>query len=235
MIRLGYIQYQLKSYIRSWTFIPPVTLFGAWIIIFYTYSGVPIMSSYAVTCISLYLVMTWVAMTVFSLDDETEKNLLIVQLSSKFVYLYGKWVVCFLFAFMMGMVAILYPLLFSIFNEQIQMTQMSVVIYGHVVSALFGILVGSFFSIIKLKSKRFTWLSAMFVIAVSLAAEGIVEKGAILQWIILPFPPVIQIITHFTDDALYRVGTDFWLDAIWTIVYLLLAFVLTIRVFLKKE
>ncbi|GKV67093.1 MULTISPECIES: hypothetical protein [unclassified Sporosarcina] len=193
------------------------------------------MSSYAVTCISLYLVMTWVTMTVFSLEGETEKNLLIVQLNSKQAYLYGKWIVCFIFALGMGIIVIMYPLLFSIFKDQIQTIQMGVVIYGHLASALFGILVGSFFSFLKLESKRFTWLSAMFVIAVSLAGAGIVEKASIFKWFILLFPPVIHVIKHFTDDVSYSVGNDFWMDAIWVIAYLVLVFILTRRLFLKKE
>lgn len=235
MIMPGYIKYQLISYIRSLTFIPPITLFGAWIIIFYTYSGVPILSSYAVTCISLYLIMTWVAMSVFSLEENGEKDLLIVQLKSKRLYLYGKWFVCFLFAFVMGMSAIVYPLTFSIFKEDIQMLQLGVVIYGHLVSAIFGILLGSFFSIIKKDSKRFAWLSSMFVIAVSLAGEGIAEKLSIFKWILLPFPPITQVIIHFTDDALYGIAMDFWMDAMWIVVYIILAFILTIRLFIKKE
>ena len=94
----GFIRYQFSSYLRSLTFIPPLTSFIGWIILFYTYSGVPIMSSYAVTCISLYLVMTWVAMNVFALELESEKNLLFVQLPSKRDYLWGKWIVCLLIA-----------------------------------------------------------------------------------------------------------------------------------------
>ena len=98
----GFIRYQFSSYLRSLTFIPPLTLFIGWIFVFYTYSGVPIMSSYAVTCISLYLVMTWVAMSVFALELESEKNLLFVQLPNKRDYLWGKWIVCFLIASVLG-------------------------------------------------------------------------------------------------------------------------------------
>ncbi|MCG3089838.1 hypothetical protein [Sporosarcina cyprini] len=235
MIQPGFIQYQMKSYLRSLTFIPPVTLFGAWVIIFYTYSGVPIMSSYVITSVSMYLVMTWVAMNVFSLEEETEKNLLIVQLKGKRAFLIGKWVVCFLVAAVLGSFALVYPLVFSIFKEPIQPVQLMAAIYGHLVCASFGILVGSFFSTLNIESKRFAWLSAMFVIVISLAAEGIVEKASFFKWLLLPFPAIYQVILHFTDDTPYVVGDSFWLDTLWVMVYVAAGLFLTMKLFLKRE
>ncbi|MDW0116812.1 hypothetical protein QTL97_07700 [Sporosarcina thermotolerans] len=230
----GFIRYQFGSYLRSLTFIPPLTLFIGWIIVFYTYSGVPIMSSYAVTCISLYLVMTWVAMNVFALEGESEKNLLFVQLPNKRDYLWGKWVVCFLVASILGLIAIAYPMLISSFKGTVRLVHIGAAIYGHLFFAVFGIIVGSFFSNIKMESKKFAWLSAMLVIAVSIAYEGIVEKVYIFKWILLPFPPVSQFLMHFTDDALL-IDKNFWLDAAWVVCYSFIYFLVITRMFYRKE
>lgn len=229
----GFIRYQFSSYIRSLTFIPPLTIFIGWIILFYSYSGVPIMSSYAVTCISLYLVMTWVAMNVFALEGESEKNLLFVQLPSKRDYLWGKWVVCFLIALILGFIAIVYPLLLKSFKETPQFVHISLAIYGHLFFAAFGIIVGSFFSNSKVESKKFAWLSVMLVVAISIAQEGIIEKANIFKWLLLPFPPVSQILLHFTDEALF-IGKGFWVDAAWVVCYSLIYFLLITRMFYRK-
>ena len=191
---------------------------------FYTYSGVPIMSSYAVTCISLYLVMTWVAMNIFALELESEKNLLFVQLPSKRDYLWGKWIVCLLIASVLGFVTIVYPLLLNSFKEAAQFVHVSTAIYGHLFFAIFGILVGSFFSNTKVESKRFAWLSAVLVIAISIAEEGIIKKGPIFEWLLLPFPPVAQILLHFTDDIWQSVKTFGWMrfgSFIYTSIFVL--------------
>ncbi|MBD7985267.1 hypothetical protein H9649_11770 [Sporosarcina sp. Sa2YVA2] len=235
MIRAGFIHYQLKSYLRSLTFIPPVTMFVAWIVIFYTYSGVPIMSSYVITSVSLYLVMTWVAMNVFSLETATEKNLLFVQLKSKHAYLLGKWAVCFLAALVLGAIAILYPLIFSMFKEPIQSVQFIVAVLGHLVAAVFGMLIGSFFSITKLESKRFAWLSSMLVIVVSLAKEGIVEMAHFFQWILLLFPPIHQVMRHFTDETPYVIANGYWVDALWILVYVVGGYTVTLALFKRRE
>lgn len=229
----GFIRYQFSSYIRSLTFIPPLTIFIGWIILFYSYSGVPIMSSYAVTCISLYLVMTWVAMNVFALEGESEKNLLFVQLPSKKDYLWGKWVVCFLIALILGFIAIVYPLLLKSFKETPQFVHISLAIYGHLFFAAFGIIVGSFFSNSKVESKKFAWLSVMLVIVISIAQEGIIGKAYIFKWLLLPFPPVSQILLHFTDEALV-IDKDFWMDAAWVGCYSFIYFLLITRMFYRK-
>jgi hypothetical protein len=174
--------------------------------------------------------MTWVAMNVFSLEEESEKNLLFVQLPSKKDYLWGKWVVCFLIASLLTLFAIAYPFLMSSFKEAVQLVHISVAIYGHLFFAIFGIVVGSFFSNIKVESKRFAWLSVMLVIAISVAQEGIIEKAYIFKWILLPFPPVSQILLHFTDEAL-SIGKDFWLDAAWVVCYSCICLLVITRMF----
>lgn len=229
----GFIRYQLSSYVRSLTIIPPLTLFIGWIILFYTYSDVPIMSSYAVTCISLYLVMTWVAMNVFALEGESEMNLLFVQLPSKRDYLWGKWVVCFLIALILGFIAMVYPLLLNSFKETPQFVHLSLAIYGHFFFAVFGILVGSFFSNSKVESKKFAWLSVMLVIAISIAQEGIIGKANIFKWLLLPFPPVSQILLHFTDESLV-IGKGFWMDAAWVVCYSFILLLVITRMFYRK-
>ena len=87
------------NYIRSLRMIPPITIFCVWIIVLYIYKGVPILSSYAVTSITVYLIMTWLTMTVFSIEEESEKHILFVHLGNKKLYLWGKWATCFVFLF----------------------------------------------------------------------------------------------------------------------------------------
>lgn len=229
-----FIQYQFISYIRSLTFIPPLTVFIGWIILFYTYTGVPIMSSYAVTCVSLYLIMTWVAMSVFSLEEDGEKNLLFVQLPNKVQYLLGKWIVCLLIASFLGLYAIVYPLAINSFIESADFTYISIAIYGHLFFAVFGIFIGSFFSNTKVESKRFAWLSAMLVIAISIAQEGIIEKAIVFKWILLPFPPVAQVLRYFTDEA-FHIGKDFWMSAAWVVCYSLISGFVIMRIFMRRE
>lgn len=230
----GFIRYQVISYIRSLKFIPPLTVFGAWIFVFYAYSGVPVMSSYAVTCLAVYLTMVWIAMSVFSLETSNERNLLLVQLPQQSMYFWGKWLVCLFAAISLIAFAIGYPIFIDSFKEAVQPIHLSLAIYGHVILALFGISVGVFFANTSVSSRKFAWLSAMLITVVSIAAEGIIEKVGWLQWVLLLVPPVTKVIGYLGDSML-RLDWDFWVDTLWGIGYFVVSLFVVYRMFRRKS
>ncbi|GIN84176.1 ABC transporter permease [Heyndrickxia sporothermodurans] len=232
---IGFINYQWKSYIRSLKIIPPLTVFLGWIILFYTYKNVPILSSYAVTSIVSYLVLTWIAMGIFSIEDTNEKPLLFVQLTTKYYYLVGKWVVCLLITLILTLFSILYPILMNNFTGPIKPIHIGLSIYSHLVLALFGILVGSFFSVTSFATKKYAWLSAMLVIVVSISYEGIVEKVVWLKWVLIPFPPVVFITKYMSTTDTVHIGSDFYVHFLYAIIYITIGLIIVVKMFLKKE
>lgn len=232
---IGFIHYQFKSYIRSLKIIPPFTVFAGWIFILYAYSGVPILNSYAVSSIAIYLVMTWVAMSSFSIEEETEKNLLFVQLNSKRRYLWGKWTICLVFVFLFMVISILYPILMDNFKGAIKPIHIGLSLYSHLILAWFGVLVGSFFSVTSFATKKYAWLSAMLVLVVSISYEGLVEKVSVLKWGLLFLPPVTSVIKYLNVGDKLELENQFWLLAAWAIVYSFLGTILVVKLFLKKE
>ena len=231
----GFIRYQFISYIRSLKIIPPLTVFGAWVFILYAYKEVPILSSYAVTSIVIYLVMTWVAMSVFSIEEESEKHILFVQLGSKNRFLWGKWFICLMVALLLEALAISYPVLMNNFKGVIKPFHYGLAIYSHSFLALFGILVGTFFSVTSYASKKYAWLSAVFVIVVSLAYEALVSKLVLLKWVLMIFPPAVNVIRYLSNGDIVDIKMDFWLYASWSIVYILIGVIVIIKMFLMKE
>ncbi|MFJ8063539.1 hypothetical protein ACIQYS_02775 [Psychrobacillus sp. NPDC096426] len=230
----GFIKYQLKSYIRSFKIIPPAATFFIWIVILYHYSGVEILSSYAVTSIALYLVTTWISMNLFSMEEEAEKNILFVQVG-KVRYSLGKWIIGMLIAMVFMLFAILYPLLLDSFKEAVQPIHLGLSIFIHLLLAAFGILVGSFSSISSFIPKRYTWLSAVLVIAVTLSYDGLVEKLSLLKWLLIVLPPVVNVINFFVMDDLKHFGKEFWIMSSFAILYSTIAFYVLMKLFIKKE
>ena len=230
----GYIKYQYKSYLRSFKIIPPAATFFIWIFVLYHYSGVEILSSYAVTSIVLYLVTTWISMNLFSMEEESEKNLLFVQIG-KVRYLLGKWIISMLLAIVLMLFAIFYPILLDSFKEAVQPIHLVLSIFIHLLLAIFGILVGSFSSITSLIPKRYTWLSAVLIIAISLSYDGIVEKLSFLKWLLILFPPIVNVINFFEPDDLNHFGKEFWIISSFAAIYSIIAFFALVKLFLKKE
>lgn len=231
----GHIRYQFINYIRSFKIIPPLTIFLAWIIILYFYEGVPILNSYAVTSVAIYLIMTWVSISIFSVEEESEKHILFVQSRSKYRYLWGKWVISFIIALALILYAIVYPILMGNFTEPVKLIHLSLSIYSHVFLASFGILVGSFFSVTSFAGKKYSWLLAISVIIISISYEGIVEKFSLLKWILILFPPVANVIKYLKSDDLIHIGTEFSLLVAFVFIYTSIGFVFVGRMFLNKE
>ena len=84
---IAFIQYQYKKYLRSYQFIPPMMIFITWIIIQYLYSGQPILSSYASSCLVLLIISCWLTINILNLETLNEKYLLFIQFESKLKYL----------------------------------------------------------------------------------------------------------------------------------------------------
>ncbi|WP_177184452.1 hypothetical protein [Psychrobacillus sp. OK032] len=173
-------------------------------------------------------------MNIFSIEEESEKNILFVQVG-KVRYLLGKWIISILIAIVFMLFAILYPLLLDSFKEVVQPIHLGLSIFVHLLFSIFGILVGSFSTITSFIPKRYTWLSAVLVIAITLSYDGIVEKLSLLKWLFIVLPPVVNVINFFEMDDLNYIGKEFWIISSFAILYSTIAFYVLMKLFLKKE
>ncbi|MBP2242809.1 hypothetical protein J2Z40_003390 [Cytobacillus eiseniae] len=229
----AFIRYELMSFIRSLKFIPPAVLYLAWIFILYAYKNVPVLSSYGVSSICLYLTMTWIAMVMFSLEVESEKHILFTHLRSKERFLCGKWLTCLIVMVPIMLFAIFFPIITGSFNEGMKGDYYALAFFSHIVFAILGILVGSLFSATFLATRKYAWLSAVFFLVCSLASKALIETLEILKWIVWIFPPVFKIIDHMSNDFIGNMS--FWFDNIFVFIYIIFSTFILIYLFLKKE
>lgn len=232
---LAFIRYQIISFIRSMTFIPPAVIFFAWIFILYAYKNAPILSSYGVSSIALYLCMTWITMAIFRLEEESEKHILFTHLCGKMKFFIGKWLTALISMLPLALFSILYPLVTSSFHGEMTISLFTMTVYSHMIFAIFGVIVGTFFSATVLAMKKYAWLSAVFALVVSLAAKSLLETFEPLKWILWIFPPIFSVIEHMGDVDLIIIGQGFFVDLMITLVYVVGFSCLTLLLFLKRE
>ena len=230
----AFIHYQIISYVRSLKFIPPFVIFGAWVFILYAYKNVPILSSYAVSCIAIYLIITWITMSIFTLDEESEKHILISHLRKKVSYLFGKWLAILVIMIPLLLFAVFFPIITDSFHGNMSLKLYIFTFYSHFVFATFGIVVGTLFSATKLATKKYAWLSAVFIIVVSLASKSIIEIIAFSKWVLWIFPPVYKVIVYMGEDQLL-INKLLIIDSLFVSIYLIISAVLLIPLFVKKE
>lgn len=231
----AFIKYQLKSYLRSLKIIPPVTIFLAWVFILYAYKNVEILSSYAVSSIALYLTMAWVAMTIFSLEEESEKHILYANLGTKLKYLVGKWITCTIIWLPLFLFAEFYPIIMGNFKGSLSGVHYGLSLNSHLILGLFGMLVGTLFSATRFATKKYAWLSAVLVLVISLAYESLVELTVWMKAVLWVFPPVISVISHLSIGDVVDVGHEFWLNQALVVGYGLMGGMLLIWLYLRKE
>ncbi|KAA0549524.1 hypothetical protein FZW96_06360 [Bacillus sp. BGMRC 2118] len=231
---LAFIRYQFISFGKSLKFIPPVAIFCTWVFILYTYKNVPILSSYAVSSIAIYLIMTWITMTIFTLDEESEKHILISHLGRKVNYLFGKWLTVLVIMIPLLLFAIFYPIIADSFIGNMSPKLYLYTFYSHLIFVAFGIIVGTLFSATKLETKKYAWLSSVLIIVVSIGSKSIIEVMPFFKWILWTFPPVFKVIGYMEEDQLL-ISKPFIFDSIFVVAYIILGAAMLIPLFLKKE
>ncbi|MGN7477983.1 hypothetical protein ACTHOQ_09005 [Solibacillus silvestris] len=231
----AFIQYQLISFVRSLKFIPPFIAFFVWVFILYAYKNVPILSSYGASSIAMYLIMTWITMSIFTLDEESEKHILISHLKRKVSYLFGKWLTILVVMLPLLLFAIFFPIITESFKGNMSLMLYAYAFYSHLVFMTFGILVGTLFSATKLATKKYAWLSAVLIIVISLSAKSIIEISLFFKWILWVFPPVFKVIGYMEGEDQVLINIPVILDSVFVVIYIIIGTVILISLFMKKE
>lgn len=231
----AFVRYQVTSFIQSLKIIPPTAMFFAWIFILYAYKNVPILSSYGVSSIAMYLTMTWVTMSIFTLEEDSEKHILFFQLGGKGRYLLGKWLTIFSIMIPYLLLAIFFPIVTNSFNGNMTILLYIIAFYSHVVFSVFGILVGTLFSATTFSGKKTAWVSAVFIIVLSLASKSIIELFPFLKWVLWFVPPVFQVIEHMEGGSELVLQDSIAMDVGLVILYIIIGAAVLVPLFRKKE
>lgn len=232
----SFVMYQLKNYIRSLMFIPPVALYISWIGILYAYSNMDILGSCANSAVGLYLIMTWISMNVSRLEEAAEKHILIVHLRQKEHFLYGKWLTCLVMMIPLIIFAHFYPIISNSFTVSLTTPDHILSLYCHVGLGILGILTGSFFAVTKITETRYVWLLCALTVTTSLAYSQISEllpKGiAIVLWVL---PPLRFLYEPLKESGANGLPVGFLASCSLAIFYMLLAGIVILKMFMKNE
>ncbi|WP_458413733.1 hypothetical protein ACNQFZ_02200 [Schinkia sp. CFF1] len=174
-------------------------------------------------------------MNVFSLEDESEKHILYVNLGGKRRYFSGKFIVCFIFIIGLTLFSHLYPIVTDSFRGEVQLLHHFLSLYSHIVLGILGAILGAFFSSTYISGTRNAWLLAALVIVLSIGYESIVESMPYLKWLFVILPPVTSVISDLSTGDDILLGTSFWISFSWIMVYAVAGFAIVSMLFLKFE
>lgn len=224
------ITYSLHDYLRSHKYFPPTCMFIVLIFVFYTYKPNPVIDSYAVTALMVYVISAWLCISVLSLDPPRQAEIFVLQLGSWNRYYLGKLLTVFILSVVLTTYVILYPILFNMFEEPVTATTGLVAFMNHLFSGILGISVASLFSKVITKSAVNSFGGLSLVIVVSLAALGI--SGMLpsslnqLVWIIPPATATQGPLYNWNGEDLQGLPM---FPFIWIIIYSFLLVILFLQ------
>ena len=232
----AYVLYQLKSYIRSYLFIPPITLYSVWVIILYAYSSNDILASYIQSAVVLFFVAAWMTMNIFRLDETAEAHMLLVHLRQKEHYLYGKWLVSLLMLILLLLFAHFYPIVSNSFTQPLTSANHILSLYSHAGLGGLGILVGSFFTATKINSSKYIWLMTALTATAALAYPKMVEIfPAGISWILWILPPLRFFYEPLQEAGATGLPSGFLASFSLGACYLVVVTVVTLKLFMRNE
>lgn len=190
---------QLQSFSRSYRWVAPYVSFLAMLGIVYAYRGLPVLSSYAVTSVIVYVFAVWLTMLVWTMEQTSERHIVQTHVASKRTYWYGKGAASFLIVCPLIALALVVPLLAGNFRETGPLHWYALASTSHVVLAWCGVVVGTACYGTGLATKKYTALVALGLIVYSLSFDVLIETYpfvAITSWVT---PPLFRVLRYLTE------------------------------------
>jgi hypothetical protein len=210
------IRYHFIHYLRSFTYIHPLTLFIFTVMLNYTYKPNPIYDSYSFTSLALFFMMGWFTVTVFHSEDKGQKEITLLHAGSPWRYHLALYIVCVIIAFSLSLVSVLYPFVFQAFGEAFYPAHFFLGFLSNFSLAILSIGVSAIFTRELVRHSLNTWWGVLSILILSLAASAFPETG-LLDWL---WPPVeLSLSMMNISDGVTFIPLRFYWQYGWIILY----------------
>lgn len=202
---ISMIRYLLASYTRSYRYFAPLAFIMISVMLIYSYRPNPIMSSYAVTSALLFIGSAWLGLNFFNHDQGRQSMLLIIHSGRPIRYYAAQFVTAALLSMVFSLFAVLYPVVFGMFDKPISLSEFALGLMGHVALALLGISISAFFQFGFIENQGRAAGLLIILMVISLAGQTLQQKiPSDFGFIIYVLPPVstmIDLFMHIEDRA----------------------------------
>ncbi|GGJ99966.1 ABC transporter permease [Lentibacillus kapialis] len=185
------ISYYFLDYIKSYRYVPPLTIYLVALFLNYTYKPNPVLSSTAVTALYLFLLMVWFTLSFFHTEDPTQQHLTILHAKSKVKMFLSKYMTMFLCVIVLSVFSVAYPVVFGMFGADISILKLIIGVLNHFFLGVLSVSMAALFTREIIKNPGTGWLGVSFVLLVSIASTGLRHAlPNFLQWTVWVLPPV---------------------------------------------
>lgn len=210
------IRYHFIHYLRSFTYIPPLTLFIFTLMLNYTYTPNPIYDSYSFTSLALFFMMGWFTVTVFHNEDREQKEITLLHAGRPWRYYLALYIVCMLISLLLSLVSVLYPIVIDAFGAEIYPAHFFLGFLSHFCLAVLSIGLSAIFTRELVRHSLNTWWGVLSILILSLAASAFPETG-LVDWL---WPPVgLSLSMMSISDDVTVIPFRFYWQYSWILLY----------------
>lgn len=225
------VNYLLKSYIRSHRYFPAIVFFLLCIMILYSYKPNPVVETYALSAVFLYIISAWICYSFLNSTNRIHGQIISLHAGSIRTYLIGKIVMVCMLCFCLCILAVLYPLATNMFDEPLTLKMWLLALAIHFEISLLGIIIPLFFNRSFIKSGSFSISCILIILVITLAKNGIIETyGSWLIYLFWLMPPAFQMINMFSAFDNYS-SLSIFASLFFPILY----FMVCVLIYLKLQ
>lgn len=229
------IRYTLISLIKSYKYVPPLTVYVITLVMVYDYRPNPIFNSYMLTSILLYLIMTWITITIFNGEDIVQQQITVFHANSLLKYFFSKYVSTLIIGSLLSILSTLYPIIFNEFNSEVSAFHVLLGLLTHLCLTYLSICIAALFSRGMISHASNQWLGLLLTDTIFLALPAL--RSYLPEAIFILFPPITGIMQLTgINDNLNNFSDTFFFNYFWAFLYgLPLIFIFYIIVRTKRK
>ncbi|KGR85774.1 hypothetical protein [Lysinibacillus odysseyi] len=225
----GLLHYQFISYLRSYQYVPPLSLFIILLIVNYTYTPNPILDSYSFTSLMLFFIMGWFTVTIFHVEDPGQKQITLLHSQSLSKYYVSLYLLAALIGLFLSIVAVASPIAFGAFGVKTRILHVLLGVLSHFSLAFLSIGLSAVFTRDIVKKRINTWWGVLSVLVISLSLVAFKASFLQVKGLIWLVPPVyLPLEMMASDDSLPFIPEVFY----WRFGFVFLYGIFFIAIFL---
>lgn len=195
------ITYQLRDYLRSYNYVAPFSVFIIMLTVNYAFYPNPVLSSYGVTAIYLYIITAWITVTFFHTEDSIQQGITIIHTGSENKYFVSKYLSLLFITIVCAVISVVYPVVFGMFSEQVTIESLTIGFLTHLLLGVLAISIGALFTRNIVETKSNQWLGIILVLVVSISSLGIQQLlPPSWEYLLLLIPPISEVIVQMNDS-----------------------------------
>ncbi|MWV43449.1 hypothetical protein GRF59_07365 [Paenibacillus sp. HJL G12] len=228
-------RFLLKSYTRKHAYFAPLagTLIAMFLL--YSYKPNPVMDSYAVTSVFLFIGASWTGLTFLNHGSPQQEQLHIIHIGSMRRYMFSQLLAMLIPIVLFAILFIVYPILTHMFGEPVRLQQLFQATCGHLVMGMLGIMLSLFFQRAWMPNGTQATALLLILVIVSIGAKPIIAILPIsLAWLHWLLPPVSPIMDGLLNSSKSAPG-EVWGMIGWSLIYILLLGVAYMAISIRRD